>query len=248
MKRERVDVRETPSPEVLLQRAIAARSADARARYARKGLSCRAPLDRVTQSMLLRQLYLAHFEQQRFAKALEIAQQMLKLGILADVCHQDVARAMVALGDVDGAADHLRLAARVGPARRRAFHLWTLGSILYVHGRFDLAESALRRAVRWGTTDRALYAGHLALVRLSRGQPVPDLPNLIEQLEQAACGQGYGRFVLGMLCVHASRRADAHRYLEAFAKRTRSGRKALELALQGELKLADRHIRDLVLN
>lgn len=236
------------TPESLLQRAIGARTAAARARYARKGLASRAPLDRTTQSMLLRQLYLAHFEQQEFRKALEIAEQMVELDTLTDVCQQDVARALTALGDIDAAADRLRLAARNAPARRRAFHLWTLGSTLYLAGRLDEAESAMRRALRWGTTDRPLYAAHLALVQLESGQKVDDVDGIVDQLEEAPCGQGYGRFVLGMLCVHTGRSRDAEKYLRAFVERTLKGRKAMVLSLAGEMALAEEHLARIALN
>ena len=247
MKRERAE-QDSISPESLLQRAISARTANARAKYAKKGLSSRAPLDRTTQSMLLRQLYLAYFEQQDFDKALEIAEQMLELETLPDVCQQDMARTLVALGDIDNAVIHLRFAARSAPARRRSFHLWTLGSVLHLAGRLDEAESAMRRAVRWGTTDRPLYAGHLALIQLESGQRPPKVEETIERLEEAPCGQGYGRFVLGMLCTHTGRTQDAERYLRAFVKRTRSGRKALSLSLAGELAMAEQQLHRLGLN
>ena len=50
----------------MLRKAMAARSPAARARWARLGLSSRAPLDKTTQAMLLRQLYLSHYEVRRF--------------------------------------------------------------------------------------------------------------------------------------------------------------------------------------
>jgi tetratricopeptide (TPR) repeat protein len=155
------------SPEHHLQKAISARSASVRAKYARLGLSARARLDRTTQAMLLRQLYLAHFEARRFSEALDIAVQLIQLQVLADVAHQDAARACQALGDVDRAMGHLRLAARSCPASRRAFHLWTLGGLLYLEHRYGQAVSALTRAARWGTTDKPL--GHLALARCAQG-------------------------------------------------------------------------------
>jgi tetratricopeptide (TPR) repeat protein len=245
MKRERAVEPLSLSPETLLQRAIGSRTASSRAKYARMGLASRAPLDRTTQSMLLRQLYLAHFERQDFLKSLEIAEQMIELDTLVDVCRQDAARALVALGDVDSAVDHLRLAARGAPARRRAFHLWTLGSVLYLAGRLDEAEGALRRAVRWGTTDRPLYEAHLALIRLEAGQTVEDLAEVVERLEEAPCGQGYGRFVLGMLCMRCGRHADGEAYLRSFVKRTKEGRKAMVLSLAGEVAVAEeRLVRD----
>jgi tetratricopeptide (TPR) repeat protein len=234
--------------EHFLQRAVAARSSATRARYARQGLASRAPMDRVTQSMLLRQLYLAHFEQQQFERAAELAQQMLALRVMTDVCHHDIARVLVLLHDVDAAVGHLRLAARTAPARRRAFHLWTLGSVLYMAGRLDLAQGALVRAIRWSTTDRPLIEAQLALVRLARREPVQDLDEMIEQLQAAACGQGYGRFVLGMLCEHAGRIEEAERYFRNFVQRTLSARPAVAIALQAEVQLAESRLCALHVN
>jgi tetratricopeptide (TPR) repeat protein len=233
------------SPEQHLQKAIAARSARTRAKYAQLGLAARPRLDRTTQAMLLRQLYLAHFEARRFTEALEVAVQLIRLQVLTDVAHQDAARACQALGDVDGAAGHLRLAARCSPASRRAFHLWTLGGVLYVKKRYPEAASALARAARWGTTDKPLYIGHLALAQCAQGETIGNLNRIIAQLEAAPCGQGYGRFVLGRLCSYAGRRADAMRYLEAFVRRTNGGREALHIALEGELAEAKRALAEI---
>ena len=68
--------------EELLRKAMVARSAAARARWARQGLATRAPLDKTTQAMLLRQLYLSHFELRRFQPAHEIARQALELSLI----------------------------------------------------------------------------------------------------------------------------------------------------------------------
>jgi tetratricopeptide (TPR) repeat protein len=217
---------------------MAAATPRARALWARRGLSAKRRLDRTTQSMLLRQLYLAYFETRRFDKALAIAEQALVLDVLPDVVHQDAARAAQALGDVDAAAGHLRLAARNGPAKRRAFHWWTLGSLYYLAGRHAEAISALTRAARWGTTDKPLYQGHLAIARCASGEAVPDLDALIERLAQAPSGQGYGRFVLGQLAFHGRRFDDAKKWLTAFVERSEGGRAALAIALDGEIALA----------
>jgi tetratricopeptide (TPR) repeat protein len=233
------------SPEHHLQKALAARSASVRAKYAKLGLSARRRLDRTTQAMLLRQLYLAHFEARRFGEALDVAVQLIQLQVLADVAHQDAARACQALGDVDRAMGHLRLAARSSPASRRAFHLWTLGGLLYLERRYGQAISALTRAARWGTTDKPLYVGHLALARCAQGESLIDLDGIIDQLEGAPCGQGYGRFVLGRLCGYAGRRDDAIRYLQAFVRRTNRGRPALGIALEGELAEARRTLGEM---
>jgi tetratricopeptide (TPR) repeat protein len=233
------------SPEHHLQKAIAARSASVRAKYARLGLSARARLDRTTQAMLLRQLYLAHFEGRRFEEARDIAVQLIQLQVLADVAHQDAARACQALGDLDRAMGHLRLAARSCPASRRAFHLWTLGGLLYLERRYGQAVSALTRAARWGTTDKPLYVGHLALARCAQGESLINLDGIIDQLEAAPCGQGYGRFVLGRLCGYAGRRDESIRYLQAFVRRTNRGRPALGIALEGELAEARRALGEM---
>jgi tetratricopeptide (TPR) repeat protein len=215
-----------------------AKTPRARGLWARRGLSLRTPIDATTQSMLLRQLYLAYFEDRRFAKAFEVAVQSLEIGVLPDVAHQDAARARQALGDVDGAAGHLRLAARVSPPKRRAFHWWTLGSLYYLAGRYGEATSALSRAARWGTTDKPLYQGHLAVVQCASGKQVSDLSFLMERLAEAPAGQGYGRFVLGQMAFYDQRFEEARRYLEAFVRRSSSGRIALAIALGGEIAVA----------
>ncbi|HVK71489.1 MAG TPA: tetratricopeptide repeat protein [Polyangium sp.] len=224
--------------EDMLRRALEAPTPRSRALWARRGLATRAQLDRTTQAMLLRQLYLAYYEESRFPQAAAIAEQALTLDVLPDVAHQDAARAKQALGDVEGAAAHLRLAARIGPASRKAFHYWTLGSLFYLHHRYPEAIAAMARAARWGTTDKPLYQGHLALSQLALGQDVDGIGELIERLAVAPAGNGYGRFVLGLLALHAGRPDDARRWLEAFVDRTTSGRRAAAIALRGEVEAA----------
>jgi len=222
----------------MLRKAMAARSTTARTRWAKQGLASRAPLDKTTQAMLLRQLYLSHYESKRFRAALQAALQALELEVLGDVLHQDAARAALALGDVDAAVSHLRVAARRGPPSRRPFHQWTLGSTLFMAHRYDEAISALERAVRWGTRDKPLYRAHLALVRMASGEPVSDLQSTIDELATAPCGQGYGRFVLGHLAYTAGAWPAAQRYLDAFLRRTAAARPSLAIALDAELRMA----------
>ncbi|MBK6692186.1 MAG: tetratricopeptide repeat protein [Myxococcales bacterium] len=211
-----------------------------RARYARKGLASNSPLDPTTHAMLLRQLYLAHFEHGRFRKAHEIALQALELDVLADVIHQDAARAALADGDLEEAVVHLRTAARRCPASRRPFHLWTLGGTLFLAERYAEAIAALTRAARWGTRDKPLYRAHLALAQIASGARVDedDVQSAIDDLAEAPCGQGYGRFVLGHLAYAAAEWEAAKKYLDAFVKRTESGREATRVALAGELRMA----------
>lgn len=233
-------VAERPEPpEESLRKAMAARTARARAMHARRGLSHRGPLDRTTHAMLLRQLYLSLYEARRFREAHDVALQALELDVLADVLNQDAARAALAIGDLEAALGHLRAAARRGPASRRPFHLWTLGSTLFLAQRYAEAAAALDRAARWGTKDKPLYRAHLALTRIAAGEEVDevDLQDTIHTLADAPCGQGYGRFVLGHLAYAAGEWHAARRYLEAFLKRTERSRAALGIALEGEVKM-----------
>ena len=217
---------------------MSARSSTSRERFAKRGLASRAPLDRTTHAMLLRQLYLAHFEAERFDRALEAAVSAISLDVLTDVLHQDAARAALAQGLLDESVSHLRAAARRGPASRRPFHLWTLGSVLFLAGRYDEAIHALERAARWGTRDKPLYRAHLALARIAAGEPVRDLQSTFDELATAPCGQGYGRFVLGHLAYAAGEFEVARRYLDAFVRRTAAARTPMGIALQGEMKMA----------
>ncbi|MEZ4219733.1 MAG: tetratricopeptide repeat protein [Polyangiaceae bacterium] len=234
-----------PSPERLLRQATLARTSGLRAKYAQRGLESGRSLSRTTRAMLLRQLYLSHMEGRRFAEALGVAEEMVGLDVMPDVARQDAARACLGLGDREAALAHLRLASRVSPPSRRAFHLWTLGSVLYLAGRHDEAIGALGRAFRWGTTDRPLYQAQLALSRLASGERVPDLADIRERLREAPCGQGYGQFVLGELAHALGDEVAAREYLRAFVKRSTGGRVALAVALEGEIARAREILRRL---
>jgi tetratricopeptide (TPR) repeat protein len=216
---------------------MGARDAASRARYARQGLSA-TTLDRTTQAMLLRQLYLSQFEARQFQHAHDLAMQAVELGVLPDVLYQDAARAALAAGDLEQAVGHLRMAVRQGPASRRAFHWWTLGSTFFLAQRYAEAIAAFARASRWGTNDKPLYRAHLALAKIAGGDVVGHLQATIDALAHAPCGQGYGRFVLGHLAYAAGEWVAARKYLDAFVKRTEGGRVALGIALEGELRMA----------
>lgn len=226
------------TPEDYLAHAMQAKSAAARASWAERGLASRGGIERTTKAMLLRQLYLAFYASGHFDRAYEIAASALELGVLEDVVQQDCARAKLASGDVDGALGHLRLAARQAPPSRRAFHQWTLGSVLFLAHRYEDAIAAFTRAARWGTRDKPLYQGHLALAKLAAGIKVRGLSQLIGRLDGCPAGQGYGRFVLGHLAAHAGRREDAELWLSSFVDRTTRGHAAMALALEGEVEMA----------
>lgn len=225
------------SAEELLRKATVARTAGMRAKYATRGLA-RVGADRTTQAMLLRQLYLSHMEGRRFDEALHVAEQMVELDVMPDVARQDAARACLGLCDAELALEHLRIASRVSPASRRSFHLWTLGSTLYLLGRHREAIGALSRASRWGTRDKPLYQGQLTLARIASGESVQGLRKIRERLADAPCGQGYGQFVLGELAYRDGDSEEALRCLSGFIKRSTTGRVALEVALRAELERA----------
>ena len=66
-----------------------------------------------------------------------------------------------------------------------------------------------------------------------------DMQETIDQLAQAPCGQGYGRFVLGHLAYAAGEWGAARKYLEAFVRRrTDAARPAMLVALEPEMRMA----------
>ncbi len=197
----------------------------------------RAGLDRTTQAMLLRQLYLALFESRRFDRAREVAESAIDLRVMRDVMHHDAARAATAAGDIDVAIEHLRSAARRAPASRRAFHWWTLGSTLFFSQRYDEAITALERAVRWSSADKPLYRAHLALVLVASGRAPNDLQETIDDLARAPSGQGYGRFVLGHLAYAAREFRSARKFLEAFIARAEKWSASTSIALEPEVRM-----------
>jgi tetratricopeptide (TPR) repeat protein len=243
MSRPRAAAVRAASPELFLRKATLARTSGARAKYAQRGLSQDGRLDDSTRMMLLRQLYLSQMEGRHFAEALEVAEQMITCNVMPDVARQDAARACLGLGDEQGAIQHLRLASRVSPPARRAFHLWTLGSVLYLNGRPRDAVGALERAARWGTTDKPLYLAQALLARIAAGDPVESLDRAREELENAPCGQGYGQFVLGELAFADKDYDAARQHLTTFVRRTTGGRVALEVALAAEIQRARRLLR-----
>ncbi|HEX2878526.1 MAG TPA: tetratricopeptide repeat protein [Polyangiaceae bacterium] len=234
----------TRTPEAYLHKATHAQTPTDRAKYATRGLA-QPGLDDTTQAMLLRQLYLAHMEGRRFELALEVSRKMIDLRVLPDAARQDAARACLGLGRPSDAISHLRVAGRVAPASRRAFHAWTLGSTLYLLGRETEAVGPLERALRWSTNAQPLYAAQLALAQLGAGEPHESLRVLWDALHDAPCGQGYGQFVLGELACKLGENQEARRCLEGFIRRTNSGRVALAVGLSAEVRRAEALLEEL---
>lgn len=227
-----------------LARAIKAEApADKRA-FALRGLAVNEDDDEL-DCLLRRQLYLAALEEDRYDEALELAEQIIEKGELGDVARQDAARACLLLGDVEAAIGHLRIAARVSPPSRRAFHDFCLGSLLYLEGRPDDAIPAISRAARWSTTQKPLYEALLGLAQQAAGRGEPDLEHLRDQLEDAPCSSGYGELVLGELCAHLGDKATAQRLLRGFVERVAQSRRAKTLTLAAELEHATDLLRKL---
>jgi tetratricopeptide (TPR) repeat protein len=196
-------------------------------------------MDPSTRVMLLRQLYLAAMERRRFTEALGVSEAMLNLNVLTDVAHQDAARACLGQKDLEGALRHLRLAARTGPASRRAFHLSMLGALLLLNDRASTAILPLAIAARWSTTDKASCRAQLALAKNAAGEPLDDdLEGLRFDLENSSHRRGYDEYLLGELCILLGDAGAAQHYFTSFVERTTSGRVALAIALQGEIRRA----------
>lgn len=228
-----------------LEKALQARTPEARARHARAGLARRCDLE--TQGLLLRQLYLGELESGDYARARAAAEQLVDVGTMPDVAHHDAARACQAMGDFDAAVAHLVEAARVGPAPRKAFHLSTLGGLLYAIGRADEAVAHLEAAEREGTLPAPLVRGQLVLARgpsCRKG----DLDRAYRELAADAAAEGYGRFVLGELAFARGDRRNAQTHLEAFLARTKRARKAAQAALAPEIERATRTLGRIVWN
>ena len=234
------------SATACLERAMKAKTPAARGRYARRGLV--GLCDRETQALLLRQLYLGELEGGDFARARQVAEQLIELGVLPDVARHDAARACQALGALDDAITHLRAAVEVAPAQRRGFHLSTLGSLLYVAGKSADAEAPLEAALAAPEAALPLLRGQLALVRHELGEDDGGLDLAYHELLHDRCGEGYGRFVLGELAYARGDRRSAQLYLEAFLAKVRRSRPAARAALSPEVTRAEQTLGRIVWN
>ncbi len=236
----------TETAATLLLRALRATGPEARTALALAGLSRleREEPDEEMEALLLRQLYLGQLEEGDFAAAMETAEDMIELAALGDVARQDAARAALGLGEVDVAVGHLRIAARIAPDSRRAFHLATLGALLRFSGRSEEAISAFEHAVRVATEDRALYQAQLALSEVAAGRPSSqDLATLRTRLESSEHQRGYTLWVLGELCSHVGDEPASRDYFTRFLDRMTHAGRAKALALRGEVALAQGALR-----
>ena len=190
------------------------------------------------RGLLLRQMYLVELEQENDEAALLIAEEMVDLETLGDVARQDAARAAVALGRLDVAIGHLRIAARICPAARRSFHYAHLGVLLRFSGRKKQALEALEKAKRWATSDRALYLAIYALAEADADGTETDWIELRTRLTNAPSTKAYGLWVLGELSLRAGDPDAAQMYLRRFLERMTDAPRAKSLSLKGEIEHA----------
>ncbi len=225
------------SPEAFLDKALRAGDAGLRAKYATRGLS-HPTVERDTQVLLLRQLYLAHLEREQLSEARTIAEQMTSLQELSEVAHHDAARACIGLGDLQAAARHFRVAARSGPANRRALHYWSIGRMAYLQGDHAQAAAAFARAVRWGVDNQALYRAHEALAKHHLGQDV-DLRRAYEVLGAVEPLPLYAEFVGAAILVQLGEVRLASSLLRQFLRQARASALETAVGLRAEIRCAE---------
>jgi hypothetical protein len=197
--------------------------------------------DAEMEALLLRQLYLAELEDGDLEAALHTASEMVELETLGDIARQDAARVAAALGEIEVAQGHLRIAASVCPPERRAFHLATLGALLRFTGKAAEAAEVFETAAACAEKDRFLYLGQWALAEKAAGrEPTWALEDLRRGLEGAPGQKGYALWVLGELCSLLGDQTAGALYLERFLGRLEGAPRAKALALAGEVAHARR--------
>ncbi len=210
--------------EDYLRLAIHTESPEGASVYAEKGLRAEEgrSLEPETALLLWREIFRSHLYARRLRSAHAVAKKMVRFGVEQEIAYADLGRVCGALGWFAKAAQAHRIAARNAPARRRSMHWAAAAAALHHAGLYDEALGALERAVRWSLGTRSLHRASAALVRLDRGASpgsIDDLPDLVEELAAARCGEGYGRYVLGMLCFALGDLTDARRHLLQFVRR-----------------------------
>lgn len=228
-----------------LERAIAARDPEERERWAREGLDAEDPRRAPdTQFLLLRQLYLARLERDRWDDAVALAGAMAEVGPFSDLAHNDRSRALSARGDGDAAIEAQREALRAAPPERRSFQGFFLATLLHFAGKRAEALAVIARAEKAAARDRPLVRALAAYIRLDGGLPVPGLSEVVEQLARSRAREGYGQYLLGMIAHHLGDRRKAAAHLRAFLRRNASIDRAKLVTLREELHRARRVLAD----
>lgn len=190
---------------------------------AQRGLRlAEAPMDADAHLLLLREIYRSHLYARRVRSAHAIARKMVRLGVMQELAYADLGRACAALGWWRKAALAHRIAARNAPATRRSLHWAHAGSAFQHGGFYEEALGAYERAVRWSLTQRPLHRGQRLVCLLDQGESAADLeelPEVLDMLTEARCGEGYGRYVRGLLHHARGEFAEARLQLATFLKR-----------------------------
>jgi tetratricopeptide (TPR) repeat protein len=231
------------APEYWLGEALGARTSEQRAKFASRGLSL-SKVESETQTLLLRQLYLAHMDEGRFWDGRAVADQMIELGTMQDVALHDAARACLGAEDFAAATDYVRRACRTAPPSRRAFHLSCLGGILYARGQMAEAVHVLRRAVRWSTHRTTLYQAQLSIALFADGKQV-DLSVALNALQRAKEPGRYGRFLIGELLFHLGEHEESRKQLGLFLESLQDQRPGVRAGLRAEALCARTRLRQL---
>ena len=176
--------------------------------------------DQELKALLWRQVYLGRAEAHDWTEALCIAEKIIEFEVLGDLARQDAARAASALGAYEPALGHLRIAARIAPVERRAFHLSALGSMLRFGGRPESSVEAYEAALRWASGLRPLYRAQLELARRAANDvPQNSLEELEQQLFESKERVGYDDWVRGELRYLLKDYANAKILLKDFVER-----------------------------
>jgi hypothetical protein len=231
----------------LLERAIAARDPAERERFARRGLDLDDPQRTPdTQFLLLRQLYLAQLERDRWDEAVAIAEDMASVGAFVDLAHNDRSRALSARGDSFAAIAAQRDALAAAPAERRSFQGFFLATLLHFDGDVPGALAAVASAERAAARDRPLVRALGAYIRLDAGMPALHLAEIVADLGKSRAREGYGQYLLGMIAHHMGDTARAAAHLRAFLRRNAAIERAKVITLSEELRRARRALADSV--
>lgn len=221
-----------------------------RVQYASEGLTVRG--DRETQCLLLRELHLGELECGRPEGALAAAERMLVFGAFLDVAHQDVARACTVLGLHDRALEHLQCAVDSAPPERLPVHLSALGGLAIALGRPEDAVEPLRRALkanRPAGPPTVLIGAQLAIAESAAGmRRDAELELAYHLLLKHPAGEGYGRFLLGVLAFARRDRDRARVHLQAFVARARQQRVAVQAGLAAEIARAEKVLGRILLH
>lgn len=228
---------EPRDPAGFLLKALGVQDPRQKRSFAEQGLHAldREAEDHEMYGLLLRQIYLADIEEGHDEDALHIASELIDLGTLGEVARQDAARAALGAHDISAAIGHLRIAARVCPPGRRAFHYGHLGALLRFAGQAEQAEDAFAKALKWATEHRKLYEAQKALAQAQAGKAVTGLIELRDALEDDEKLPVYALWILGELCLLLGENDQGREYLEQFLARQVGISRAKSLALQGEI-------------